>query len=56
MRKVIEIIRKSSTAKNCDERIILDSNNNKHLEFFMNGSWRHSNKCKNATNSQCTKK
>ena len=56
MRKVIEIRRKSSTAKNCDERIILDNNNNKHLEFFMNGSWRHSNKCKNATNSQCTKK
>jgi hypothetical protein len=56
MRKVIEISRKSNTAKNSDERIITDSNNNKHLEFFMNGSWRHSYKCKNATNSQCNKK
>jgi len=56
MRKVIEIRRKSSTAKNGDERVILDSNNNKHLEFFMNGSWRHSNKCKTITNNQCIKK
>ena len=56
MRKVIEISRKSNTAKNSDERIITDSNSNKHLEFFMNGSWRHSYKCKNFTNNQCTKK
>ena len=39
MRKVIETIRKSNTAKNTDERVIIDNNNNKHLEFFMNGSW-----------------
>ncbi|MGE0243501.1 MAG: hypothetical protein AB7F53_06685 [Nitrososphaeraceae archaeon] len=56
MRKVIEISKKSNTAKNGDERIITDNDNNKHLEFFMNGSWRHSSKCKNATNNQCTKK
>ena len=56
MRKVIEIARKSNTAKNGDERIIVDGNNNKHLEFFMNGSWRHSSKCKIVINSQCTKK
>ena len=56
MRKVIETIRKSNTAKNNDERIIIDNNNNKHLEFFMNGSWRHSNKCKAIVNNQCVKK
>lgn len=56
MRKVIEIRRKSSNAKNCDERVILDSNKNKHLEFFMNGSWRHSIKCKTVINNQCIKK
>ena len=56
MRKAIETIRKSNTAKNGDERVIIDSNNNKHLEFFMNGSWRHSNKCKIVVNNQCIKK
>jgi hypothetical protein len=56
MRKVIETIRKSNTAKNSDERVIIDNNNNKHLEFFMNGSWRHSHKCKTVVNSQCIKK
>ena len=34
MRKVIETIRKSNTAKNSDERVIIDNNNNKHLEFL----------------------
>jgi len=56
MRKVIETIRKSNTAKNTDERVIIDNNNNKHLEFFMNGSWRHSHRCKSVVNSQCIKK
>jgi hypothetical protein len=55
MRKAIETIRKSNTAKNSDERIIIDNNNNKHLEFFMNGSWRHSNKCKIVLKNQCLK-
>jgi hypothetical protein len=55
MRKAIETIRKSNTAKNGDERVIIDSNNNKHLEFFMNGSWRHSNKCKIVLKNQCLK-
>ncbi|MGE5635059.1 MAG: hypothetical protein ACM3VV_07485 [Deltaproteobacteria bacterium] len=56
MRKAIETIRKSNTAKNGDERVIIDSNNNKHLEFFMNGSWRHSNKCNIVLKNQCIKK
>lgn len=56
MRKVIEISKKTNTAKNGDERVIVDNNNNKHLEFFMNGSWRHSNKCKVSINNQCIKK
>lgn len=56
MRKAIETIRKSNTAKNGDERVIIDNNNNKHLEIFMNGSWRHSSKCKIIINSQCIKK
>ena len=56
MKKAIETIKKSNTAKNGDERVIVDSNNEKHLEFFMNGSWRHSNKCKTGLNSQCIRK
>ena len=55
MRKAIETIRKSNTAKNGDERVIIDSTNNKHLEFFMNGSWRHSSRCKIVINGQCIK-
>ncbi|HET7643371.1 MAG TPA: hypothetical protein VFK40_07670 [Nitrososphaeraceae archaeon] len=55
MKKAIETMRRSNTAKNGDERIITDNYNNKHLEFFMNGSWRHSNKCKMNVNNQCIK-
>jgi len=56
MKKAIETLRRSNTVKNRDERIIIDNNNNNHLEFFINGSWRHSNKCKINVNNQCIKK
>ena len=56
MRKAIETLRKSNTAKNGDERVIIDNKNNKHLEYFMNGSWRHSSKCKTIINNQCLNK
>ena len=55
MRKAIKTVRRSNTAKNGDERIITDNDTNKHLEFFMNGSWRHSNRCKINVNIQCIK-
>jgi hypothetical protein len=55
MRKPIEILSKSKNTRNNDERIITDNNHNKHLEFFMNGSWRHSSKCKKNTNTSCNK-
>ena len=56
MRRQIEFFSKSSSTKNGDERIIVDSNKNKHLEYFMNGSWRHSHNCKKNVNNTCAKK
>ncbi|MGD1837567.1 MAG: hypothetical protein ACPKPY_05865 [Nitrososphaeraceae archaeon] len=56
MKRQIEFFAKSTSTKNCDERIIVDSNKDKHLEYFMNGSWRHSNNCKKHVNNTCTRK
>ena len=53
--KRIQLMQKSSTAKNGQTRIVEDRDTNKHLEFFTNGSWRHSPKCKDITNKNCTK-
>jgi len=44
---------KSKTAKNGHERITTDRDRIRHLEYFMNGQWRHSNKCKEFTNKEC---
>jgi hypothetical protein len=36
------------------EKVIADRDGNNHLEFFMNGSWRHSReKCRANVNPQC---
>jgi hypothetical protein len=47
---------RSGSAKNGDERVVTDRDNQKHLQYFMNGQWRHSDKCKEFTNAQCTTK
>ena len=47
---------RSRTAKNGHERITTKRDNIKHLEFFMNGQWRHSDKCKDFTNKECNMK
>jgi hypothetical protein len=44
---------KSTTAKNGHERITTDRDRIRHLEYFMNGQWRHSHKCKEFTNKEC---
>jgi hypothetical protein len=44
---------KSATTKNGHERVAINRDNVKHLEFFMNGQWRHSDKCKQFTNKDC---
>jgi len=54
MRKQVEMMDRSSTAKNGHERVISDRDNNKHLQYFNNGQWRHSDKCKQFTNKECT--
>jgi hypothetical protein len=46
---------KSITAKNGHERVTTDRDNNKHLQFFMNGQWRHSDKCKQLANKDWSK-
>jgi len=54
MRKRVEIMNRTNTAKNGHERITSDRDNFKHLQYFTNGQWRHSDKCKQITNSECT--
>ncbi|MGC2431785.1 MAG: hypothetical protein WA393_12170 [Nitrososphaeraceae archaeon] len=53
MRRRVEIMGKSITAKNSHERVTTDRDNIKHLQFFMNGQWRHSDKCKQLANKDC---
>jgi hypothetical protein len=53
MRRRLEIMAKSKTAKNGHERISTDRDRIRHLEYFMNGQWRHSSKCKEFTNKEC---
>ncbi|MGV8107351.1 MAG: hypothetical protein ACP5OH_06230 [Nitrososphaerota archaeon] len=47
---------KSSSAKNGQERIITDRDNSRHLQYFNNGQWRHSEKCRVYTNKECNVK
>ena len=54
MRKRVEMMARSTSAKNGQERVVNDRDNAKHLEYFMNGQWRHSNNCKDFTNKECT--
>jgi hypothetical protein len=54
MRRGVEIMAKSTNAKNGDERITTDRENTRHLEYFNNGQWRHSDKCREFTNKECT--
>lgn len=53
--KKIEIFSKFNSSKNGETRVVFDNNKDKHLEYFMNGSWRHSPKCKENTNKVCDK-
>ncbi|MGB5089782.1 MAG: hypothetical protein WBN72_02445 [Nitrososphaeraceae archaeon] len=44
---------KSTAAKNGQERITTNRDNVRHLEYFNNGQWRHSDKCSKFTNKEC---
>ena len=44
---------RSTTAKDGQERTITDRDNIKHLQYFANGQWLHSDKCKEFTNKDC---
>ncbi len=54
MRKRVEMMARSTTAKNGHEHVVSDRDNIKHLQYFTNGQWRHSDKCKEFTNKDCT--
>ena len=54
MRRRIEIMAKSTSAKNGNERITTNRDNIRHLEYFNNGQWRHSDKCRKFTNKECS--
>jgi hypothetical protein len=45
---------KSTSAKNGQRRVITNRDNIRHLEYFMNGQWRHSARFKEFTNKDCT--
>jgi hypothetical protein len=47
---------KPTAAKNGQERIATKADNTRHLEYFNNGQWRHSDKCREYTNKECTVK
>ena len=43
--------------RNGDTRVTVDRDNAQHLEFFMNGSWRHNQeRCREHTNKECKRK
>ena len=50
----MEIMAKSTSARNGNERITTNRDNIKHLEYFNNGQWRHSDKCRQFTNTECS--
>ncbi len=54
MRKRVEMIARSTTAKTGHQRVVSDRDNAKHLEYFMNGQWKHSENCKDFTNKECS--
>jgi hypothetical protein len=46
----------SGAPKNEQERTVADRDGVPHLEYFMNGSWRHSTaKCRLRVNKACNK-
>lgn len=45
---------KSTSAKNGNERITTNRDNIRHLEYFNNGQWRHSDNCRKLTNKECS--
>jgi hypothetical protein len=44
---------KSKGTKNGEQRITTNRDNIRHLEYFNNGQWRHSDKCREYTNKAC---
>lgn len=53
MRRGVEMMPRSIAAKNGQERITTNRDNVRHLEYFNNGQWRHSDKCSKFTNKEC---
>lgn len=48
---------RSGSPKNGQERVTIDRDGVRHLQYFANGSWRHHNtKCKLWVNKECNKK
>lgn len=53
MRSGVEMMPKPTAAKNGQERVATKPDNTRHLEYFNNGQWRHSDKCREFTNNDC---
>jgi hypothetical protein len=46
---------RSSSPRDGQQRIVEDRDGEKHIEYFRNGSWRHSTTCKITVNKNCRK-
>ena len=53
MRRRVELMPKSGGTKNGEQRITTNRDKVRHLEYFNNGQWRHSDKCREFTNKAC---
>jgi hypothetical protein len=38
------------------QKVIIDSHNFRHLQVFVNGSWRHDQTCREFTNKDCRRR
>lgn len=54
MRRRVEMMPKSKATKNGEQRITTNRDKTRHLEYFNNGQWRHSDKCREFTNKECS--
>jgi hypothetical protein len=45
---------RSVISMNGHKRVTTNRDNIRHLEYFLNGQWRHSYDCKKFTNTGCT--
>jgi len=46
----------TNSPKDGYQKVIIDSHNFRHLQVFVNGSWRHDQTCREFTNKDCRRR